>query len=97
VDAKRTAAFDVNDSTAMAQFFQSLAAIDHVLVTAGRPHYGPMLEMDAAQVRDALGDHAGTALEVTRNAVGKMSPGGTLLFMGGTATYDIDGGQQFVP
>jgi NAD(P)-dependent dehydrogenase (short-subunit alcohol dehydrogenase family) len=31
-----------------------------------------------------LSDHAVLALEVARNAAGKMRPGGTLLFMGGT-------------
>ncbi len=54
------------------------------MVTAGGPNYRPLLEMDAAQVRDALGDHAGLDLEVARNAVGRMRPGGSLVFMGGT-------------
>ena len=31
--------------------------IDHVLVTAGRPHYGPLLEMDADEVRGAVTEH----------------------------------------
>ena len=55
-----------------------------MLITAGGPHYGPMLEMDAEEVRPALGDHAVQAIEIARNAAGKMRPGGTLLFMGGT-------------
>ena len=36
------------------------------------------------QVRGALGDHVVLGLEVARNAAGKMRPGGTLIFMGGT-------------
>ncbi len=55
-----------------------------MLVTAGGPHYGPLLEMDADQVREALSDHVVLALEVARNAAAKMRPGGTLLLMGGT-------------
>jgi NAD(P)-dependent dehydrogenase (short-subunit alcohol dehydrogenase family) len=55
-----------------------------VLVTAGGPHYTPLLQMTPDQLRTALGDHAVLALEVARNAVGKMRPGGTLLLMGGT-------------
>ncbi len=79
------ASFDAGDAAALATFFEDVPApIDHVLVTAGGPRYGPLLEMDAAQVRDAIGDHAALALEVARSAVGKMRPGGTLLFMGGT-------------
>ena len=54
------------------------------MITAGGPRYGPLLEMDAAVVREALSDHAVLALEVARHAVGKMRPGGTLLLMGGT-------------
>ena len=54
------------------------------MVTAGGPTYGPLLEMDSAQVRQALSDHVVLGLGVARNAVGKMRPGGTLLLMGGT-------------
>jgi len=83
--AKQTAAFDATDTGALTSFFRSVPApIDHVMITAGGPRYGPLLEMDAAAVRQALSDHAVLALEVTRNAVAKMRPGGTLLFMGGT-------------
>ena len=38
--------------------------------------------MDSAQVRQALTDHATLMVSVARNAVGKVRPGGTLLFMG---------------
>jgi NAD(P)-dependent dehydrogenase (short-subunit alcohol dehydrogenase family) len=46
--------------------------------------------MDPADIRDVLSDHVTLALTVTRNAVGKMRPGGTLLFMGGTGGRRID-------
>ncbi|MGN6793941.1 MAG: SDR family oxidoreductase [Streptosporangiaceae bacterium] len=83
--AARTAAFDANDAASVRRFFQDLPeSIDHVLVTAGGPAYGPLLDMDAEQVRDALSGHIVMALEVARNAVGKIRAGGTLLFMGGT-------------
>ncbi len=85
VGANRTAAFDAGDSAALRDFFDGLPGpVDHVMVTAGGPSYRPLLEMDAAQVRDALGDHAGLDLEVARSAVGRMRPGGSLVFMGGT-------------
>jgi NAD(P)-dependent dehydrogenase (short-subunit alcohol dehydrogenase family) len=59
---------------------RSTAAFD----ATGGPSYGPMLEMDSDQVRDALSGHVVVGLEVARNAAGKMRPGGTLLLMGGT-------------
>lgn len=85
VGARRTAAFDATDPAALAAFFHDLPdPIDHVLVTAGGPRYGPMLAMAPAEVSRALSDHVVVALEVARNAAGRMRPGGTLLFMGGT-------------
>ena len=49
----RTAAFDASDTAAMAQFFAGLPGpVDHVLVTAGGPKYGPLLEMTADDLRD---------------------------------------------
>src|SRR5262249_48869843 len=57
---------------------------DRIVAPAGAPRYGPLLERDSAEVRRALGGHGVLALEVARNAVTKMRPGGTLLLMGGT-------------
>ncbi len=96
--APRTAAFDAGDTAALERFFQELPApIDHVLVTAGGPRYGPLLEMDPAEVRDAISDHVVLALEVARNAAGKMRPGGTLLLMGGTGGRRVRRGLGIVP
>ena len=90
VDARSTAAFDATDAAALKRFFDGLAdPIDHVLVTGPGPSYVPLLEMDADQVRQALGDHVVLGLEVARNAAGKMRPGGSLTFMGGTGGRKI--------
>jgi NAD(P)-dependent dehydrogenase (short-subunit alcohol dehydrogenase family) len=83
--APRTAAFDASDPAGLERFFHDLPTpIDHVMVTAGAPRYGPLLEMDSAQVRQAISERVVVALEVARNAAGQMRPGGTLLLMGGT-------------
>ena len=98
IGAQRTAAFDANDAHALEQFFEALPApIDHVLVTAGGPRYGPMLEMDIADVRDALSGHAVLALQVARYARSRMRPGGTLVLMGGTGGRRIDHRLGIVP
>jgi NAD(P)-dependent dehydrogenase (short-subunit alcohol dehydrogenase family) len=74
-------------------FDQDLPApIDHVMVTAGGPTYGPLLEMDAAEASQALSDHVVVTLEVARNAAAKMRPGGTMLLMGGTGGRRIGHG-----
>jgi NAD(P)-dependent dehydrogenase (short-subunit alcohol dehydrogenase family) len=93
VGAQKTAAFDATDTAALQRFFRDLPApIDHVMVTAGGPTYGPLLEMDAARVRDALSGHIVVGLEVARNAATKMRPGGTLILMGGTGARRITRG-----
>jgi len=80
-----TAAFDATDPPSLEHFFDGLLApVDHVMVTAGRPTYGRLAEMDLEQVRRALDEHLLLALHVARNAIGRVRPGGTLLFMGGT-------------
>jgi NAD(P)-dependent dehydrogenase (short-subunit alcohol dehydrogenase family) len=90
VDARSTAAFDATDAAALKRFFEDLPGpIDHVLVTGPGPGYVPLLEMDAAQVHEALGGHVVLALDVARNAAPKMRPGGALLLMGGTGGRKI--------
>ena len=96
--AQRVAAFDAGDPAAVAEFFRGLSApVDHVMVTAGGPHYGPLLEMDAAEVREAISDHVVLALEVARHAAGTVRPGGTLLLIGGTGGRRVRPGLGIVP
>jgi NAD(P)-dependent dehydrogenase (short-subunit alcohol dehydrogenase family) len=85
LDALSTEAFDATDRAPLERFFRDLSAtIDHVMVTAGRPLYGRLMEMDPEQARRALDEHLLLMLQVARNAAPKMRPGGTLLFMSGT-------------
>jgi NAD(P)-dependent dehydrogenase (short-subunit alcohol dehydrogenase family) len=98
VDAHHTAAFDATDPAALHEFFAGLpGSIDHVLVTAGGPRYVPLLEMSAAEVREALSAHPVLGLEVARNAKTKMRPGGSLILMGGTGGRRIDHRLGIVP
>lgn len=87
VGARSTATFDATDPHAIEAFFNSLEApIDHVLVTAGRPpHYGPVKEMDVAELRSGFDQHELQMLAVARYGAPKIRPSGSILFMGGTA------------
>ena len=80
--ALSAAAFDANDPAALERFFANLPEpVDHVMVTAGGPHYGRLLEMKPDELRHALSDHLLLAVETARNAADRVRPGGTLLFM----------------
>jgi NAD(P)-dependent dehydrogenase (short-subunit alcohol dehydrogenase family) len=84
VDARTTAAFDANDATALRGFFDGLdAPLDQVLVTAGNPHYGQLMELDTDQLQSAFSQRLVGVVEVARLAAGRLRPGGTLVFMGG--------------
>jgi NAD(P)-dependent dehydrogenase (short-subunit alcohol dehydrogenase family) len=85
LEPRSTAAFDANDLALLESFFRDLPTpIDHVMVTAGGPHYVRLLDIDFEQARLAISEHLLLALWVARNAARKVRPGGTLLFMGGT-------------
>ena len=85
VGARSTASFDAHDLAALEEFFGHLKApVDHVMVTAGRPYYSPLVEMDFDEARRGLYEHLMVMLAVARYAGEKVRPGGTLVFMGGT-------------
>jgi NAD(P)-dependent dehydrogenase (short-subunit alcohol dehydrogenase family) len=88
----KTAAFDATDFERLGRFFDELSTpIDHVLVTGPGPYYAPLKEFDFEKARRDLDAHVLLPLQVARHAVGKVRPGGTLLFMGGT------GGRRSAP
>ncbi|MGK5682094.1 SDR family oxidoreductase [Actinoplanes sp. URMC 104] len=85
VDAVSTTAFDAGDPVRLAAFFAGLPGpIDQVLVTAGGPYYGLLADLDLDEARRHIGAELTLPLHVARAATGRVNPGGTLLFVGGT-------------
>jgi NAD(P)-dependent dehydrogenase (short-subunit alcohol dehydrogenase family) len=85
VGATSSAAFDAGDPEALDRFFEGLPdQIDHLMVTAGGPYYAPLADIDVAKASRSFDDHVGLAVRVAQLAVGRVRPGGTLLFIGGT-------------
>jgi NAD(P)-dependent dehydrogenase (short-subunit alcohol dehydrogenase family) len=85
-------AFDATDFAALGTFFDGLPGpIDHVLVTGPGPSYAPLAELDFDAARRDIEAHLLLPMQVARRAVGKVRPGGTLLFMSGT------GGRRIAP
>jgi NAD(P)-dependent dehydrogenase (short-subunit alcohol dehydrogenase family) len=85
VGAGGHAAFDANDGGSLDGFLGSLPApVDHVLLTAGGPHYGRLAEMDVPAAARHLAEHLGLVLALAQQAPRTVRPGGTLLFIGGT-------------
>ncbi|MYX97527.1 SDR family oxidoreductase [Streptomyces sp. SID486] len=98
VEAISASAFDAGDPARLRRFFEELPVpVDHVLVTAGRPSYGRLLDMDAEQAREAMSGHVTLALEVARHVAGRVRPGGTLLLLGGTGARRVRAGLGTAP
>ncbi|TWP47022.1 SDR family oxidoreductase [Lentzea tibetensis] len=85
LDALSHKAFDATDFARLDEFFADLPTpVDHVLVTAGGPYYAPLADIDFKQAQHIVDQHLLLPLHIARNAVGKVRPSGTLLFVGGT-------------
>lgn len=85
VDARATAAFDATDPVPLERFFADLPGpVDHVLLTAGHPFYGPLSELDFEEARRYVATELVQPLVIGRAAIGRVNPGGTLLFVSGT-------------
>jgi NAD(P)-dependent dehydrogenase (short-subunit alcohol dehydrogenase family) len=85
VGALRAEAFDATDWGRLASFFQELPApVDHVLVTGPGPYYAPLAELNRERAHRDWDAHLWMHVAVAQHAVGRVRPGGSLLFMGGT-------------
>jgi len=83
--AMSSATFDAADPAALDRFFQGLpATIDHVMVTAGGPDYAPLADLERERAHRNFDEHLWLPIAVAQHAVGRVRPGGTLLFMSGT-------------
>ena len=92
-----TAAFDATDFEQLERFFAGLRKpVDHVLVTGPGPYYAPLAEFDLEKARRDVDAHLLLPLQVARNAIGKVCPAGTLLFMGGTGARRTAEGLSFI-
>ena len=97
VKARSTAAFDATNPASLQSFFRDLLTpIDHLLVTGGGPHYGPPLDMTPEEAQRGLSESSVLALQVARNSIGRVRPGGTLLFVGGTGGRRVARGWEIV-
>ncbi|MGZ3620290.1 MAG: SDR family oxidoreductase [Candidatus Binataceae bacterium] len=87
-----TAALDVNQETAVRDFFASRSAIDHIFITAGNPAHAPRLEIDTSTLRRAMDTRFMGALYAVKYGAPKMRKNGSLVFMSGsTSTIPLPG------
>ena len=80
----RTAAFDATDFDLLRRFLDDLPVIDHVLLTGPGPYYAPLADFDFDKAARDVESHLFLPILIAKQAAGRVRPGGTLLFMGGT-------------
>jgi NAD(P)-dependent dehydrogenase (short-subunit alcohol dehydrogenase family) len=77
-------AADVADDDALEEIFGRAGAVDHVLLTAGRPDgAGPLAEVTRDAARAAAEGRSGVALSVARAALPRLNPGGSITLTSG--------------
>src|SRR3954454_19859414 len=95
--ALATAAFDATDPEALARFFGGLeASIDHVMVTAGDPPYGRLLDGSPEETGRLLAGRQVLPVDVARAAAGRVRPLGSLIFMGSSGHRRARLGQAII-
>jgi len=58
--------------------------LDDVMVSAGRPHYTRLTDLDFAKARRKVDAMFWDRIHIARRTAGKMRPRGMLLFIGGS-------------
>jgi NAD(P)-dependent dehydrogenase (short-subunit alcohol dehydrogenase family) len=85
LQARQTATFDASDVGSLERFFNDLPSpVDHVMLTAGSPAYMPLASMKLSDARQHFDERLSVTLGTALFSRGKIRPGGSLLFVGGT-------------
>jgi NAD(P)-dependent dehydrogenase (short-subunit alcohol dehydrogenase family) len=91
------AAFDVTDFDRLQTFFDELPTpVDHVFLTGPGPYYALLEDFELEKARRDVEAHLLLPIEIARHAVGKVRPGGTLLFMTGTGGRRVEPGGSLI-
>jgi NAD(P)-dependent dehydrogenase (short-subunit alcohol dehydrogenase family) len=81
----------------VASFFDQLPRpVDHVLVTGPGPYYATLADFDFDAAERDVRTHVLLPVQVARSAVGRVRPGGTLLFIGGTGGRRVAPGMSLI-
>jgi NAD(P)-dependent dehydrogenase (short-subunit alcohol dehydrogenase family) len=81
----RAVALDVTDEPGTRALFAGFDRVDHVFITAGTVTFDPKLAPDSSAMRPAIETRFWGALYAAKYAAMKMSGGGSITFMSGTA------------
>jgi NAD(P)-dependent dehydrogenase (short-subunit alcohol dehydrogenase family) len=85
LQARYSAAFDANDATQLERFFSGLPGqVDHIMLSAGSPAYIPLESLSLDEARKHFDERLALTLGTALFSRGKIRPGGSLLFVGGT-------------
>jgi NAD(P)-dependent dehydrogenase (short-subunit alcohol dehydrogenase family) len=81
-----TVTLDVNDESAVRNFFEGRDVIDHIFITAGNPAHAPRLEIDTRLLRLAMETRFMGALYAAKYGAPIIRGNGSITFMSGSTT-----------
>lgn len=82
----RSLVADVTRETDVAALFESVGAVDHLVVTAADLRYEPVASVSLEAIRAVLDSKLVAAVLLAKHAVKRMRPGGSILFTSGVAS-----------
>lgn len=82
-DAPATAVADVTDPASLDALFAGVGDLDHVFVVAGGLAAGPVTTTPASSVGVGIDERIWGTYEITKRAVPRLRPGGSLTFTSG--------------
>jgi len=81
-----TVALDATDEAGTRSLLESFGELDHVFVTAGEVASHPRLEPPSQEIESVMDTRFLPALFAAKHAAARIRPGGSIIFMSGTAS-----------
>jgi NAD(P)-dependent dehydrogenase (short-subunit alcohol dehydrogenase family) len=79
---------DVLDEDSIARMFEAAGAIDAIITTTGKTHFGPLVEMTPAQFKGGLDDKLMGQINIALAALSKLRDGGSITVTTGVTNRD---------
>jgi NAD(P)-dependent dehydrogenase (short-subunit alcohol dehydrogenase family) len=79
---------DLTDLQSIRTLFEQVGKVDAVVSTAGRVHFGPLLEMTPEQLHVGLSDKLMGQVYLALEAARHLNPGGSVTLVAGTLSRD---------
>src|ERR1700694_1957534 len=78
---------DLADASSIDRFYESLEAVDAVIITAGDAAFAALDQLNDAQIELSLNSKLGGQINMVRQGLQKLRPNGVFVITGGMLAY----------